>query len=64
MEYRFLYRREQRHYFSVDAENEMEARIKAGGYITQCDFNSPADESEDPGDLDLEGNLDPTDAYQ
>ena len=50
--YHFLYSREQRHYFDIDAENEHAARKLAQRYLQGLDFESLDDQSDDKGELE------------
>jgi hypothetical protein len=45
--------REQRKYFSVEAETQVEAESKANILVGQLDFTAKDDESDDPGELSL-----------
>jgi hypothetical protein len=53
--YEFAYRREQRHYFEVEAATEAEARVKAEKYIAGLDLVAVDDQSDDPGEVEVEG---------
>jgi hypothetical protein len=49
----YRYVREQRKYFSVEAENKEAAELKANVLVGQLDFTSKDDESDDSGELSL-----------
>lgn len=53
MVYHFCYCREQRVYFSVEADNEERAYELAHERSNTFDLDSPDDESDDPGELEL-----------
>ena len=53
--YYFMYYREQRVYFEIDAETAGEANKLADEELSTLDLDSPSDMSDDPGELVLDG---------
>lgn len=53
MKFKFLYTREQRVYFDIDAETVEKAEALADEYSKTFQLGSPDDESDDPGNVEV-----------